>query len=230
MSAERRYRDDEVQEIFGLAARHETTAPSEPEGLTLAAIQEIGRDVGLDPAVIAHAAATVDARGASLPARTSLGMPVQVGRVVPLPRPLTDREWEMLVAELRTTFGARGRVASEGGLREWSNGNLHACVEPTGTGYRLRLGTRKGDAGALNALGAGGLLAGAVSFGSLLLSGELPGALMVPAMIAAAGLSAFAANLVRLPRWARQREDQMAEIAATVAQIMDPPASGPGAG
>ena len=77
-------------------------------------------------------------------------MPIAVGRTLPLPRPLTDREWGMLVTDLRETFGATGRVGEDGNARYWRNGNLHAFVEPAEGGYRLRLGTVKGNAIALN--------------------------------------------------------------------------------
>ena len=145
----RRYSEAEVREIFELAMRPraaERAALPATEGLTLSDIQEIGGEVGLAPSDVERAAATLDARKLRAPRRTSLGMPIAVGRLVPLPRPLTDHEWDQLVAELRTTFQARGKVSSQGSLREWTNGNLHAMVEPGETGYRLRLGTLKSDA------------------------------------------------------------------------------------
>ncbi|MDB4951011.1 MAG: hypothetical protein JWM27_3660 [Gemmatimonadetes bacterium] len=221
---ERTYRDDEVREIFGLAARgggNEPTPVSGADGLTLANLQAIGKEVGLEPAAVAHAAATVEARTVKLPQRTSLGMPIGVGRIVPLPRALTDSEWERLVGELRTTFGARGRVSSQGGLREWVNGNLHACIEPSATGYRLRLGTINGNARSLNALGTVGVAAGAVAFGALVMGSGLQEAVFVPWMISAAGVAALLSNMLRLPRWARRRDLQMASIATTIGTIMD---------
>jgi hypothetical protein len=220
MTTERRYRDEEVREIFGLASRQEAAPPPGEEGLSLAALQEIGREVGLSPAVIARAAATLDARAATGLSRGPLGIPTRVGRVVPLPRQLTDPEWERLVVELRTTFGAQGRVSSQGGLREWVNGNLHACVEPSADGYRLRLGTKKGDAAAVSALGATGLLTGMVAFAAVVVSGAPLEAALAPWAIAAAGAGTLLANLVRLPRWARLREAQMAAVAASVESIV----------
>jgi hypothetical protein len=220
---ERRYREDEVQEIFGLATRGHTAeahALSRAEGLTLAEIQGIGREVGLEPAAVARAAATLDARGLRMERRKSLGMPIGVGRVVLLPRALTDAEWEQLVAELRTTFGARGRVTSQGGLREWFNGNLHACVEPTEAGYRLRLGTVKGDANGMNALGVLGIAGATIGSAVLAMSGTLAESIFLPTLLGTAGVAAFVANLVRLPRWAQQRERQMEHIAGRVGSLV----------
>ena len=90
--------------------------------------------MGVEPGRIAEAALAVVSKGEVLPNRTFLGVPVSVGRVVDLPRVLTDREW--------------------------TNGNLHVFLEPTATGDRLRLRTRKGSAMAVFAMGAAGLVIG----------------------------------------------------------------------
>jgi hypothetical protein len=213
---ERRYQRDEVREIFGLATSGrlgDSQAVPDAQGLTLAELQSIGQEVGLDAATVASAAAVLDARGATQ-RRTTWGSPVEVGRIVQLSRPLTDHEWERLVAELRATFRARGQVVSHGGSREWSNGNLHACVEPTAHGYRLRLGTIKGDARGINALGVTGIATGVIAAGSLALSGSLLEGIFLPIMLSGAGVGALLANMLRLPRWAQRREQQMDYIAA----------------
>ena len=218
----RKYSEEEVREIFALATTRKIADPAgspATNGLTLSEIQSIGQEVGLEPAAVARAAAALDTR-TSKSARKSLGMPVGVGRIVPLPRALTDREWEQLVAELRSTFGARGQVGAIGSLREWSNGNLHVCVEPGETGYRLRMGTFKGDALALNAIGATAIAAGTVAFASLAISGGLTQGFFAPWLISAAGVGAFVTNFVRLPRWSRQREQQMDDIAARVQSMI----------
>jgi hypothetical protein len=211
--SERRYTDAEVRRIMELATSQALVRPrpKPAEGLSLADAQSIGSEVGVDAVAIARAAATLDA-GLAAPPRRSLGMPVEVGRVVPLPRAPTDGEWDQLVAELRTTFQAPGRTSVQGGIREWRNGNLLASVEPGSSGYRLRLRTVKGDARSVNALGATGLLAGAAVFVSMIASGELAGAAVVPAIFGTAGVSAFLANMIRLPRWADRRADQMEHI------------------
>lgn len=218
MMNERRYSKDEVRKIFELATtRTLSQSASSPEasGLTLEEIQGIGREVGLEPSHVAKAAAALDSR----PLRKSLGQPIEVGRVVHLPRTLTDHEWDQLVAELRSTFRAQGKVTSHGGIREWRNGNLHACIEPTQSGYRLRLGTLKGDATGINALGATTLAAGALVFSSLWLSGEFADALITTAIFATTGIGALVTNVIRLPRWATERQKQMEHIATKVASL-----------
>lgn len=234
MTDERKYRDEEVNEIFDLAAsRDEVGRPavSDEGGLTLAELQEVGLEVGLEPGRIAEAASAVDARRGVLPRRTSLGMPISVGRVIELPGALTDHQWELLVAQLRETFGARGRVVSHGGVRQWTNGNLHAFLEPTETGHRLHLRTHKGGAVALNATGVAGLSIGlgllvadviAEVFGSSIFTGDPltgPG-IVLPLMLAGIGVAALASNLLRLPRWAREREGQMEYLAGRVGALL----------
>ena len=142
MSKERRYRDHEIRQILDLAIGQEDgPAQSLPavDGLTLLELQDVGREVGLPSDRITQAVAAFEGRGESVPRGTTLGLPTSVGRVVPLPRSPSDREWELLIAELRTTFGGKGEVTSHGGLREWSHGSVQAFIEPTEIGHRLRL-------------------------------------------------------------------------------------------
>jgi hypothetical protein len=221
---DRRYTEGEVRKIIELATTRALTRPRPrpAEGLTLSDVQSIGSEVGVDPVAIARAAATLDA-GLADPPRRSLGMPIEVGRVIPLSRAPTDEEWDRLVAELRSTFGAQGKVSVQGGLREWRNGNLHASVEPGPGGYRLRLGSYKGDAHSVNALGATGVIAGATVFVSMLVSGEVAGAMIVPAVFGTAGVSAFLANMLRLPQWADRRARQMERVADRAAAMLSAP-------
>lgn len=231
MPDERRYREEEVAEIFETAASERHPAPganalTSGEGLTLAELQAIGSEVGIPADRIAGAAAALELRRSGV-RRTDLGMPFSVRRTVELPRAPTDREWEVLVAELRETFNARGRDRSQGGLREWSNGNLHARVEPTGTGHRLRLGTTKTNAVPLNRVGAAGLVTAVVFLMILALSGTLPESLFLPLVLIAMSGGVLGYNAARLPGWATEREEQMERIAArAVALLGGAPAPG----
>jgi hypothetical protein len=121
MTDERRYHDEEVAEIFEAAATPQRSNPralSSGDGLTLEQLQEIGREVGVAPERIAKAATALDLRRSALPQRTTLGMPISVDRSVALPRASTDREWELLVGDLRETFYARGKDRSQGEMRQ----------------------------------------------------------------------------------------------------------------
>lgn len=228
MTSERRYGEDEARRIFGAAAEAEDHSgppgPAAGEGLTLAELQGIGLEVGLEPEQIARAAAGLDVGRTALPRKRYLGMPVTVGHVVDLPRAPSDGEWDLLVSALRETFGARGKVTESGGIREWTNSNLHAYVEPTADGYRLRLGTLSGRGVGLNRFGA---IMGSFSAALLVilaLSGRLMEAWPTVMMFGLIAAGSLLANAVTLPAWARRREEQMAEIAdRAVALLSSPP-------
>jgi len=222
----RRYNDDEVREIFSLATTGGTTQrplPAESGGLTLEELQLIGQEAGIEPVWVAQAAARLDAGGRPARVRRSFGLPIGLSRVVDLPRAPDDREWEQLISTFRTSFGVQGQATSSGGLRQWSQGNLHICVEPTEHGEQLRLSTLKGDAMAVNGLG---LLMGGMSMlmGAVVAAAGKPEkALAVLAMFGGFSVAAFGVNLVRLPRWARERERQMAAIAEHAVTLLSKP-------
>lgn len=213
---ERQYSDEEMAAIFARASETEHTAlpaSAEGKGLTLAALQDIGREVGISPEAISRAARSLDRVGHPLSAKF-MGLPIGVGRTVELDRPLSDSDWEALVADLRTTFQARGVVRYDGPFRQWTNGNLQALVEPTRTGHRLRLQTMKGNSRTLMT-GGGIVLAGAAATliaiattAGLANSGALTGI----GFMALVGVGMFTAGAARVSGWARRRSSQIDEI------------------
>jgi hypothetical protein len=222
---ERRYTEDEVAEIFQRAteAQHGGVRrlPS-GEGTTLDALQEIGREVGIAPDLIAQAARSLDRRG-QLTKRRFLGLPIGVGRTVELERRLSDEEWERLVIDLRETFDARGRLRQDGAFRQWTNGNLQALLEPTEKGHRLRLRTIKGSAYALMMSGLGMLGVAGLALVKALVSGFGVAELSSVATLVALAGGLFGFGALQLPGWARTRQRQMEEITARVAASVSPP-------
>jgi hypothetical protein len=223
---ERRFNEAEVAAIFQRAseAQHTTQAqlPS-GQGLTLAELRQIAREVGISPELVEQASVAVERAGTPT-SRKFLGLPIGVGRNIELGRKISDEEWERIVVDLRQTFDARGKVRQDGSLRQWTNGNLQALLEPTATGHQLRLKTLTGDAQAfmiagasLVVVGAGGLIASLVQGAT----GDV-GALSALGSSLLWGAGFFAAGSLRLPSWARKREKQMREIAERLAT---PPAS-----
>lgn len=222
----RRYGDEEVREIFSLATTggmRDQALPSESGGLTLDELQRIGEEAGIEPARVAQAAEKLDARGKPAPVRRSFGLPMGVSRMVDLPRAPTDREWEQLISQFRTTFGTPGKMTISGGLREWSRGDIHISVEPTEHGEQLRLSARNEAAVGLNALA---VLTGGVSVLTGVLAaaaGRPEKALVVLGVFGGMALAAIGANVVRSPRWARERERQMDAIAEHVVKLLSNP-------
>ena len=223
----RRYGDDEVQEIFRLATegeRRDPSLPVDPGGLRLAELQRIGQEAGIEPERVAAAAAALAARGRPLPVQRAFGLPIGIARVVDLPRAPTDREWEQLVAQCRTTFAVQGQATIEGGLRTWSHGNLHLSIEPTADGERLRLHSRSEAAELLNGIGTGVGGLSLLMSGVVAAAGKPEKALAVLGMFGGIALAAFLTNVVRAPRWARERDRQMTALAAHAVHLLSHPA------
>ncbi len=225
----RRYDDKEMAAIFRAAAEGPQPALSDvprDEGLTLAELQAIGREVGLSPDAVARAAHALDVRP-SAESRTLLGLPIGVARTVNLNRRLTDVEWERLVVKLRDVFAARGVMRTEGSFRQWTNGNLQVLLEPTDEGHRLRFRTVHGAAmtsirAGLFLLGIGAVTAIAAASGGHFMKG-IPGV----AFFSLIGVGMIANGALRLPSWARLRRRQMETLAEQVALPETTPA-GPG--
>ena len=224
--AERRYNDTEIAAIFHAAAegpQPPTRDVSPDEGLTLADLQTIGREVGIAPDAVAQAAHALDVR-VSAQSRRLLGLPIGISRTVNLNRRLTTEEWERLVVQLREVFNARGVTRTDGSLRQWTNGNLQVLLEPTETGHRLRFGTLHG--GATSMIGAGLVAFGGAGIVAIVTAagGHLGDAAVGIGFIMLAGLGMIASGALRLPRWARLRGRQMDAIAT---QMAIPPAATP---
>ena len=224
---ERTYKDHEVRQILDLAIGEEDGSVQplgSPDGMTLVQLQDVGREVGLPLERIAQAVAAFEGRGVAVARSTTLGLPTTVGRVVALPRSPSDREWELLVAELRTTFGAKGEITSHGGLREWSHGALHLFIEPTETGHRLRF--TDSSAAVVGIVLGGLLLAFALLILVVLLGKTDPGSrLAVPAFFGLFGGGLVAGSAISLPKWARKQETRMEHISQHAVSLLSLPES-----
>lgn len=225
---ERRYSEAEVTAIFRHATEAQRSGPSPPtptEGLTLAQLQEIGREVGIAPGLVTEAARALD--GERRPAtRRFLGLPIGVGRSMELPRRLSEAEWEHLVIDLRQTFDAHGTVRSDGPFRQWTNGNLHVLLEPSGAGHRLRLQTFKGSA--FQYLTAGFATAGlsGILLVALTLLGRGGDAVPAATLMGLLGIGLAGFGALQLPGWARRRRAQMEAVTRRLtASLADPSAS-----
>lgn len=212
---ERRYTDEEVAAIFERAAEPQQQSLPAPDGkgMTLAALQEIGREVGFPPEAIARAARSLEQRGRA-ESRTLLGIRVGVGRTVEVDGAISEAGWERLVADLRETFRARGVVYSEGVVRHWSNGNLQALVEPTPIGHRVRLQTIRGNSRSMMVGGLGALGVAAVVMIATAAAGTLGSAAPITGVgiLAAGGVGLFGFGAMSLPSWARRRTAQIENV------------------
>ena len=115
----RRYSEEDAQRIFALVAERQRASLGADSGLSLAELEEAARAAGLDPSLVAGAAAEVDA----LPDaedRTLAGAPVEVVRQRLIGRSVDDDTWAQMVAAARAEFGDAGMAGQIGRLREWT--------------------------------------------------------------------------------------------------------------
>ena len=217
--SERRFTEDEVETILKNAAEVQHSDQGlvrAASGLTLAELEEIGREAGISAEAVQHAVRRLEKP--DQPTKTFLGFPIAVGTSVELNRTLSDEDWDRLVVELRETFNARGLVTREGSLRTWRNGNLQVLLEPTPTGQRLRMRTLRGGARELMIGGAAMTTFSVAAWTAAVLQGPISDAGFLAAVgtLAVGGLGMFAAGSLRLPGWARMRRKQMDQIAERV--------------
>lgn len=216
---DRRYDDDEIAAIFQKAAEGPQSAPLQSgreNGMTLAQLQDIGREVGISPEAVASAARSLENRPRAA-ALSFLGLPIGVRRSILLERRLTEAEWEHLVVQLREVFNARGVVKSDGSFRQWTNGNLQALLEPMGNGHRLRLTTTRGASIFSLRIGAAMLGFGGIMSIAAAIGGNLSSSLPEVAILSLIGVGALATGALPLPRWARLRARQMEEVTSQLA-------------
>lgn len=223
---ERRYDEQEVAEIFKRSTESQREAARQlpaTEGMTLAEVLEIGRQAGITAESVADAARSLDRHEPRF-RRQLLGLTIGVGRTVALERRIGDDEWERLVGVLRETFDARGNARTDGGLRQWTNGNLQILVEPSEGGDRLRMRT-------VNEAARNQIIAGTGVLGTLAVVAAVTVAAGVPAAgaqvtalapIAFMGVALLGMGLARLRNWASTRIQQMDDIAARLRAAAPP--------
>jgi hypothetical protein len=140
----RRFSEQEAQRIFARVAERQRLTTAAEEGLSLEDLEEAARAAGLDPRLVAHAAAELDTPGASA-SRTVAGAPVEVTESRLIAAPLDDALWTQLIGLARSEFGDPGMAGQIGHLREWTtisggtkNGiRTRLSAEPAGDGTRL---------------------------------------------------------------------------------------------
>jgi hypothetical protein len=135
-----RFSDDEVRLLLARAVERQEgvarTALTAKAGLTLAELQEIAAEVGVEASHIESAAREVVLRR-----ERGLPMPLEIDRhaiahVRVLDGAVDDSAWERLVHDRRDTFGVHGSLSTFGAAREWASGDQTA---DGGSGVAVRI-------------------------------------------------------------------------------------------
>ena len=211
----RTFTEAEAQKVFArVAERQRATGAPAATGLSLADLEEAAQAAGLDPALVAAAAAELDAPGDS---RRLLGAPTEVVRQRLIRGGVSDESWEAIVAAARATYGAGGVAGQVGRVREWSvsgGGRRQNAVttrlslEPAGADTRLVLSTsaRHAAVGFTIAGGVQALMASAFAIAAL---ASADAGLWVPVvMMAAMAALLVGGSQVGLRLWERRQQSR----------------------
>ena len=192
----RRFTEEEAQRVFARAAERQHARAAPPDGLTLAELQEIGRQAGLDPAHVVAAVAEGDVETEGR--ETWHGVPVGVHRTRLLPARISDAEWERVVDLLRAEFKTPGAAQQIGRRREWvsAGGSLATTVtvqeRPDGDLVTVRTPNNArqfANVSLISTAGTGALLAVLLAA----TDGLTPRTLAIPVMAAVFGAVLYAA-------------------------------------
>jgi len=215
---ERRFDDTEVSLI--LAHALDTGVPAEDDGggLTLAELERIAVEVGIDPARI-QATARALATGVLGPAPTGRSTTLTPRYEVTLERRITEDRYAELLATIRDAMGRQGIATSEYGALEWrardAIGGRYVSIRTQGEATRIRAFANLRDGAFLSAAG-GGAAGALLTFAALGATGALAaiGAVAIP--LVAAGACVPAWWIWR--RWFRLED---AALRRTVTELME---------
>jgi hypothetical protein len=132
---DRRYGDTETEAILRRAAELQASGPVTPRtntGLTLAELEGIAKEAGLDPVLIRQAAREIDRPAAARPA-PFLGAPTRLIAERTFEGDLSEEQWETMVGEIQRTLGTPGQISKVGRTRTWS------VMGPLGTARAVNL-------------------------------------------------------------------------------------------
>jgi hypothetical protein len=219
---ERRFNEAEIARIFADAAQRGITPPRAQgsSGLTLDELQQIGREVGLPADAVSLAAARLDNpavtwRQPAVVTRKHFWLPVEVGKTIELPRRLSDDEWTQLIADLRTTFEARGGVEETTTTRAWRSGSARLTLEHSDTGERIVLHTTRRHGIVLLWTAVVSFNIAAITFFFPLTGiNSDPNLLNASVFATIAGIGILATTAQRLRSWARLARHQVDGIVA----------------
>ncbi len=150
MSKKRLYSDKEISAVLKRAAElHRDQGPTDTSGLTLAELEQIAAEVGIDPAFVKTAATELE-EGRTDTDFHFWGGPLSVDLERIVEGEVSEAKWEEIVMEIRRIFGSAGKTGQLGRSLEWIHGDqtgerAHVTLSPMGGQTRIRIFTRMTD-------------------------------------------------------------------------------------
>ena len=127
----------------------ELQGPTDTSGLTLAELEQIAAEVGIDPAFVKTAATELE-EGRPDTGFHFWGGPLSVDLERIVEGRVSEAKWEEAVAEIRRVFETAGETGKVGRTLEWTHRNqtgerMHVTVTPMSGQTRIRIFSRLGD-------------------------------------------------------------------------------------
>jgi hypothetical protein len=151
MPTKRVYTDKEISAVLKRAAELQRTQGPAPtaSGLSLAELEQVAADVGIDPDYVKAAAFELE-EGRPDKKYHLWGSPTSIDMERLVDGAMTDEKWEEAVAEIRRVFNAMGEMGQTGRTRDWvlrdqTGERIHVMMAPVGEQTRIRLHYRMTD-------------------------------------------------------------------------------------
>lgn len=218
MAIERTYTDQEVALILRRAMERQEDGTERSGGLALRDVQEIAREIGIDPELVNEVAGQLPLAGSGNEGRW-LGEPMRYELRLSHDAPSTPEQLQDLMMQIRSIMQQQGQVHEVLGALEWKSGadvdQVAVTARVRGDRTTVQIVADRGGAAALSAIGftAIGLFSAAVT-GSILDPGLIGGIALMSSGAAAGGLLGWAtwrrgsrlfrAKLARLAEGIRQ--------------------------
>jgi hypothetical protein len=231
MESKRRYSEKEISAILKIAAQHQASAGQDEvsanPGMTLAQIEEIASQVGIDPRHVQEAAEALD-RGEDHDRSFHLwGAPLTIEFERIVEGEVTEENWSAVVEEIRSCLGIIGQANRVGASFEWTGGEMdltHVTVTPRGGQTKIHIiGKVSGSAGLIYGLSASFGVSAAVIL-PVVMTGMLPVALAASAAIVGGTLLSTRHGFGAL---ARKRERTLKNLLQRLESVVAEPIAQP---
>jgi hypothetical protein len=210
----RSYDEREVALILKRAVDLQEGHGEGQQRLTLGDVQQIAREVGIDPLQVARAAETLERRSL-VGDRSVLGAPTTLQTSVVLDREISDTELGEMLDLLRSTLGLQGTTSQGLDTIEWTGrdsvGGYSVTVSRRSGSTRLHLGTQRNEQAVVVVTLTG--LAGMIGFGITAASLDPVSALGFWALLGGAGAATAGMSRLLWQRIARRWDGRLRDLA-----------------
>lgn len=144
LSGLRLYSDQEISAILKRAGELQATgSDAETHGLSLEELQAIAAEVGLDPKLVAAAAAELQHAGVDKKRSSLLGAPLSIYLERVIPGEVSEARWSEVAEKVGEAFDMVGRSGQVGDALEWTHTgervHLQVTVRPHGGQTKVRV-------------------------------------------------------------------------------------------